>query len=138
MRFHNVYGPRMGPTHVITEMLERCRQRVDPFPIYGSDQTRSFLHVSDASRALLAVMDAALAGNGGIYNIGCGTETVIGDLARLIFEVTGHHPALDERSAPPGSVRRRVPDISKLAALGFRPEVSLEDGLRGCWEAGRA
>jgi nucleoside-diphosphate-sugar epimerase len=138
VRFHNVYGPRMGPTHVIPEMLERCRQRVDPFPIYGSDQTRSFLHVSDASRALLAVMDAALAGNGGIYNVGCGTETVIGELARLIFEVTGHHPALDEQSAPPGSVRRRVPDISKLAALGFRPEVSLEDGLRGCWDAGMA
>lgn len=135
VRFHNIYGPRMGPTHVIPEMLERCRNQVDPFPIFGSDQTRSFLHVSDASRALLAVMDTALAGNGGLYNIGCGTETAIGDLARLIFDVTGHHPEVDEKTAPPGSVRRRVPDVSKLSALGFAPEVSLDDGVRGCWEA---
>ena len=136
VRFHNVYGPRMGPTHVIPEMLERCRSAVDPFPVYGSDQTRSFLHVADAARALLAVMDAALAGNGGITNVGSGTETVIGDLARLIFDVTGHHPEVDERPAPPGSVRRRVPDVTRLTGLGFEPEVALEEGIRACWGDG--
>jgi UDP-glucose 4-epimerase/UDP-glucuronate decarboxylase len=137
VRFHNVYGPRMGQTHVIPEMLERCRRKVDPFPVYGVDQTRSFLHVSDAARALLAVMDAALAGDGGTINVGSGTETRIGDLARMIFDVTGHHPALEELPAPPGSVRRRVPDVSRLAGLGFAPRVALADGLSDCWDAGR-
>ncbi len=62
VRFHNVYGPRMGPTHVIPEFLARARAKVDPFPVFGADQTRSFLHVDDAARALRAVLGAALEG----------------------------------------------------------------------------
>lgn len=135
VRFHNVYGPRMGPTHVIPEFLQRCRQRVDPFPVYGEDQTRSFLFVDDAAAALRLVLGDALAHGGGITHVGSGEETRIGDLARLVFEVTGHRPAVDARPAPPGSVSRRVPDVQKIAALGFRPAVGLEAGLRACWNA---
>ncbi len=137
VRFHNAYGPRMGPTHVIPEFLERCKQRVDPFPVYGPEQTRSFLHVTDAARAVLMAADAAVAdqSRAGIWNVGSGVETRISELAKLVFEVTGHRPKVDPRPAPPGSVARRVPDVSKLAALGFRPEIGLESGLRECWRA---
>jgi UDP-glucose 4-epimerase/UDP-glucuronate decarboxylase len=138
VRFHNVYGPRMGPTHVIPEMLERCARRVDPFPIFGSDQTRSFLHVADAARALCLVLEAALEGRGGIVNVGSDRETRIGDLARRIFELVGFHPRVVEQPAPPGSVGRRVPDVRKLAALGFRPAIELEAGLADCWRALRS
>lgn len=137
VRFHNVYGPRMGPTHVVPEFLARCRRRDDPFPIFGSDQTRSFLYVEDAGRALRCVLgatrDEGSHRSGGIYNIGAAIETRIGDLARTVFDVTGHHPKIEERLAPPGSVSRRVPDVAKISALGFRPQVSLEDGVRKCW-----
>ena len=132
VRFHNVYGPRMGPTHVIPEFLERARQRVDPFPIYGSDQTRSFLHVEDAGRALVTSLRAALEGHGGLINIGSPIETRISELARIVFDVTGFHPRVDEKPAPPGSVRRRVPDVSKLTALGFTPRWQLRDGIADC------
>lgn len=135
VRFHNVYGPRMGPTHVIPEFLARCRERVDPFPVYGPEQTRSFLYVEDAARALRVVLSDGLAGNGGIYNVGQSVETRISDLAKLVFDVTGHHPKVDAKPAPPGSVARRVPDVAKLSKLGFKPSVSLEDGLRRCWRA---
>lgn len=135
VRFHNVYGPRMGPTHVIPEMMRRCKQGVSPFPIFGSDQTRSFLFVQDTARALELVLAAGLEGAGGLYNIGASRETVIGDLARAIFKVSGHSAPLDEQPAPPGSVRRRVPDVSRLEALGFAPRTSLEDGLAICWDA---
>jgi nucleoside-diphosphate-sugar epimerase len=135
VRFHNVYGPRMGPTHVIPEFLERVRRKVDPFPVFGSDQTRSFLHVEDAGRALRAVLGAALEGRGGLCNIGSGVETRIGDLARMVFDVTGFRPRIDDQPAPPGSVRRRVPDVSKLESLGFEPEWKLRDGLAQCWSA---
>ena len=133
VRFHNVYGPRMGPTHVIPEMMKRCREGVSPFPIFGSEQTRSFLFVDDTAQALELVLGAGLAGQGGLYNIGSSRETRIGDLARAIFKVSGHAAPLDEQPAPPGSVRRRVPDVSKLEALGFAPSTSLEDGLAICW-----
>lgn len=133
VRFHNVYGPRMGPTHVIPEFLTRARQRVDPFPVYGADQTRSFLHVEDAGRALRAVLGAALEDKGGLYNIGSDIETAISALAELVFDVTGFHPKVDARPAPPGSVRRRVPDTSKLRALGFAPKRQLREGIAECW-----
>ncbi len=135
VRFHNVYGPRMGPTHVVPEMIERCRKKVDPFPIFGPDQTRSFLYVEDAGRALRTVLGAAVKGAGGIYNIGATLETKIGDLAETIFDVSGFHPKIEVKSAPPGSVQRRVPDTSKLAKLGFAPRVSLLEGIRACWRA---
>ncbi|MCC7013854.1 MAG: NAD-dependent epimerase/dehydratase family protein [Planctomycetes bacterium] len=133
VRFHNVYGPRMGPTHVIPEFLARARQRVDPFPVFGADQTRSFLHVEDAGRALRAVLGAALERKGGLYNIGSDIETVISDLAQIVFDVSGFHPKVDARPAPPGSVRRRVPDTTKLRALGFAPQRSLREGIAECW-----
>jgi UDP-glucose 4-epimerase/UDP-glucuronate decarboxylase len=135
VRFHNVYGPRMGPTHVIPEMLERCRKRTDPFPIFGPDQTRSFLYVEDAGRALRLVLDAARHGATGIYNIGAPLETKIAELAQVIFDVTGFHPRIDAKPASAGSVGRRVPDIAKLARLGFAPRTSLHDGVRACWLA---
>jgi nucleoside-diphosphate-sugar epimerase len=135
VRFHNVYGPRMGPTHVIPEFLQRCKQRADPFPVYGEDQTRSFLYVEDAAVALRLVLGAALRGEGGITNVGAREETRIGDLARLVFEVADHRPRIDSRPAPPGSVARRVPDVARLAALGFRPRVPLLEGVRACWAA---
>ncbi len=134
VRFHNVYGPRMGPTHVIPEFLQRCKQRADPFPVYGPEQTRSFLHVEDAAVGLRLVLGAALRGGGGITNVGASEETRIGDLAQLVFDVTGHRPRVEVRPAPAGSVVRRLPDVKKLAALGFRPGIALRDGVRGCWE----
>jgi UDP-glucose 4-epimerase/UDP-glucuronate decarboxylase len=137
IRFHNVYGPRMGPTHVVPEFLQRCRDQVDPFPVYGPEQTRSFLYVTDAARAVDQVVEAIRAdpGRGGLWNVGSEVETRIEDLARRVFEVTGHHPRLAPHPAPPGSVARRVPDVGKLRGLGFRPEVDLDQGLRACWRA---
>lgn len=140
VRFHNVYGPRMGPTHVIPEFLERVRQRVDPFPVYGPEQTRSFLYAEDCGRALATVLDAVLDGRmakGGLINIGSSLETRISDLAQSVFDVTGFHPRVDPQPAPPGSVARRVPDTSKLRALGFAPSTLLRDGLAACWREGR-
>lgn len=137
IRFHNVYGPRMGPTHVVPEFLARCRAGVDPFPVYGPEQTRSFLYVTDAARAVDMVVAAAAEdpARGGLWNVGSGLETRIEDLARRVFDVSGHHPSIEAHPAPPGSVTRRAPDVTKLAGLGFRPEVDLSDGLRICWDA---
>ncbi len=135
VRFHNVYGPRMGPTHVIPEFLERCRRRTDPFPVYGPEQTRSFLYVEDAAEALGLVFRNALGTAGGVTNVGSSVETRIEDLARLVFEVTGHRPRVERLPAPPGSVARRVPDVRKIEGIGFRPKTSLEDGVRASWSA---
>jgi len=134
-RIHNVYGPRMGPTHVVPEMLARCHARVDPFPVAGADQTRAFLYAEDAARALILLIGAGTRGESGVWNVGSSVETRIDELARLCLCISEHDAALEARPAPPGSVARRVPDVRKLAKLGFAPRVSLEDGVRACWQA---
>jgi hypothetical protein len=61
-------------------------------------------------------------------------ETTIIDVTRIIFEVTWHHPELNIKPAPSGSVQRRVPNIAKLMKLNFEPQVGLLDGIRACWK----
>lgn len=136
-RIHNVYGPRMGPTHVIPELLERCRRKLDPLTVFGAEQTRSFLYVDDAAMALRLIASAVRGGaNSGIFNVGSADEVRIAELAQRILATSGHDASLELRPAPPGSVPRRLPDVRRLAQLGFRPTVTLEAGLRACWSAG--
>lgn len=133
-RFHNVYGSRMGADHVIPELLLRAMRREDPFRVYGMDQSRAFCHVDDATEAIYRLMttDAAM---GEIVNIGNDSSTNIGDLGKLVLRVTDFHAALESKPAPPGSVARRCPDLTKLRALtGYEPTVSLEEGVRRTFE----
>jgi UDP-glucose 4-epimerase/UDP-glucuronate decarboxylase len=136
VRFHNVYGPRMPPTHVVPELLGRCARREDPLRVHGVEQTRSFLHARDAGRALALLADPHATERRGVYNVGSGVETRIEELLELCLQTSGFRPrVIDRRPAPPGSVARRVPDVTKLAALGFRPEIELRAGLAECWRA---
>ncbi|MFY1627133.1 NAD-dependent epimerase/dehydratase family protein [Micromonospora sp. WMMD723] len=130
-RFHNVYGPRMGADHVIPEMSLRALRGADPFPVPGADQFRAFCHVDDAVEAMVRLM-AAPAAAGQIVHIGNDREeTNIGDLAKLVLRVAGVSPAIAPGNAPPGSVARRCPDLSRLRELtGYEPGVSLEEGVR--------
>ncbi len=134
-RLHNVYGPRMPPTHVVPEILGRCLRREDPLVVLGPEQTRSFLHVDDAGRALHRIARAGRDAGGGIWNIGHDEEVRIERLVELCLEVSGHRPRIDARPAPDGSVARRVPDVTRLRALGFAPRVGLRAGIEGCWAA---
>jgi UDP-glucose 4-epimerase/UDP-glucuronate decarboxylase len=129
-RFHNVYGARMGADHVIPELLLRAMRREDPFSVYGMEQSRAFCHVDDATEAMSRLMttDSAI---GEIVHIGNDAETNIGDLGKLVLRMIDFHPELESRPAPPGSVARRCPDLTKLRALtGYEPTVSLEEGVR--------
>lgn len=134
-RFHNVYGGRMGADHVIPELLLRGMRREDPFRVFGVDQTRAFCHVDDAVEAMCRVMSADAA-TGTIVHIGNDTEeTNIGDLAGLVLRVVDFAPALERVPAPPGSVARRCPDLTRLRALtGYEPKVCLDEGVRRTFE----
>lgn len=138
VRLHNVYGPRMPPTHVVPELLERCARRDDPFPVLGPEQTRCFLHAQDAGRAILLVARAGLERGGGIWNVGWDEEVRMGELAEMCLRISGHRPHVEVRPAPQGSVPRRQPDIAKLRDLGFSPTIGLEAGVAGCWQRLRA
>ncbi len=129
-RFHNVYGPRMGADHVISELSLRALRGENPFRVFGAEQRRAFCHVADAVEAMTRLM-ATEAAWGQVVNIGNDTEeTPIEDLVTLILRTARVQPVVERRPAPAGSVARRCPDIGRLRALtGFAPKVSLESGV---------
>lgn len=130
VRYHNVYGPRMGYEHVIPQFCLRILKRENPFPIYGADETRAFCHIDDAIRATQLAMECD-GTNSCTLNIGNPREEVaIRDLADLMFDLFDFHPRVDIQPAPEGCVKRRCPDISRLTRLtGYRPQMTLETGL---------
>ncbi len=134
VRPHNFYGPRAGYDHVIPEFSLRIVNKVDPFPIYGSDDTRTFCYIEDAVRAMRLLMDSPKTDGQPIETVHVGDfqEITMKELAEKLFEVSGWRPeSLDVQSSPPGSVKRRLADVRKLQALtGWKPEVPLEEGLR--------
>ncbi len=131
VRPHNFYGPRAGYEHVIPEIVGRVAAKVDPFPIFGADDTRSFCYIADAVEAIQKVMESDKT-DGGTYHIGTTEETAVKDLIEKIFDFMDWHPAkLDVKNSPAGSVKRRLADVSKIKRdTGWQAATSLEKGLR--------
>lgn len=138
VRPHNFYGPRAGYDHVIPEFSLRIAKKVDPFPIYGADDTRTFCYIDDAVRAMKLLMDSEKTDGQPIETVHIGDvqEIIMRSLVEKLFEVSGWRPGeLDIKNSPPGSVKRRCADIIKLQSLvGWKPEISLEEGLKRTYE----
>lgn len=139
-RPHNVYGPAMGHEHVLPNLIHKVFTEVSGtsatqarIAIQGTgEETRSFIYIDDAVRAILCCcQDAA---EGGIFHIGTGDEISIRDLVQLIGRVKGLQIDAVPSDGVAGSTPRRCPDVRKLAALGFAPQVSLETGVRQTME----
>lgn len=138
VRPHNFYGPRAGYEHVIPELSLRIAKQEDPFVIYGAAETRTFCYIDDAVRAMAMLMDSLETDGQPIetVHIGDSLEITMKELAEKMFEVVGWHPkSLDIKPSPAGSVKRRRADISKLQKItDWKPEVSLEEGLKKTYE----
>ena len=129
IRYHNIYGPRMGTKHVMPQFIRRAMEGESPFKIYGANQTRAFCYVDDASRATLSLALADVPA--GVYHIGNSLEEVeIIEVAKIVTEWYNLGDKFDIRSAPVGSVQRRCPNTKKLQdAIGFEPTIALKEGL---------
>jgi UDP-glucose 4-epimerase len=130
VRYHNVYGPRMGFKHVIPHLVVRFRKGETPFKVYGHDQTRAFCYITDAVKGTVLAMEEP-GTNGEIYHIGTQEEITIGDLIHYAGDVMQFGGEYENAPTYPGSVSRRCPDITKAKTqLGFMPEVKWKDGLK--------
>ncbi len=135
IRPHNVYGPDMGWEHVLPHFVMRMRDlcRTQPrgtlqFPIQGTGQeTRSFVFIDDAVNGMALVMDKGE--HLGIYNVGTEEEVTIAHVASLVGQFFDREIIVVPGDLLEGGTPRRCPDIGRAAALGYRPTVSLEDGL---------
>ena len=134
-RPHNVYGPDMGWEHVVPQFAQRVKAMSAahptgklPFEMQGNgQQTRSFCHVDDLIAGVLVMREHGE--HLGIYHVGTLEEITIADLAARVAAHGGREIALIEKPAPAGGTQRRCPDIAKLAALGYKPGVTLDQGL---------
>jgi len=133
-RPHNVYGPDMGREHVIPQLtLRLCglapeRDGTVRLSIQGDGtETRAFVYVDDLVDGIICVLKKGT--HLGIYNIGTQDEIAIATLAQLIGAAMGLQIEVVPGPAALGGTPRRCPDISRVQALGYRPRVSLTDGL---------
>lgn len=138
VRPHNFYGPRAGYDHVIPELCLRAERREEPFAVYGADETRTFCYITDAVEAMRMLMDSPSTDAQPIEtaHIGNTDEINMLDLAKKVFKVAGWEPKeLEFKPSPPGSVKRRLADISKIKKMiGWEPKVNLEEGLKATFE----
>lgn len=129
VRFHNSYGPRMNDKHVIPDFIARARRGV--YELYGYKDTRSFLFVTDSVRACVMAAESDNIKDE-VIHIGGEPEISMLDLGKMILRLMGKGgEEIALYPSPAGSVNRRCPDLGKLrAATGFKPLVSLEDGIK--------
>jgi nucleoside-diphosphate-sugar epimerase len=134
-RPHNVYGPDMGWEHVVPQFARQIKALVAkhpsgrlPFEMQGNGlQTRSFCHVDDLVVGVSVMRDQGE--HLGIYHVGTTEEITIAELAMRVAAHAGCEIELIEKPAPEGGPERRCPDIAKLEKLGYKPQVSLAQGL---------
>ena len=137
VRLHNIYGPRMGMSHVIPELLHKAytAKDGDSLVVASVHHRRTFCYVSDAIAMFRGIM-ASPNTIGKTLNIGNSTpEVEIGELARTITGVVGRQLTITPAPETPGSPARRCPDVSLLTSLtGVTGRVSLEEGVRRTFE----
>lgn len=136
LRPFNIYGPIEAPdpeyAHVIPELVRKVTDGQFPVEIYGNGkQTRTFTHGRDAARAYLSSITNKNAINE-TFNVSGNEEIKIGDVLKLIWEMTGHSTELRVRHLPPfpHDVRRRFPSNKKIKErLGWEPYIPFNEGL---------
>ncbi|MGN0202794.1 MAG: UDP-glucuronic acid decarboxylase family protein [Candidatus Cryptobacteroides sp.] len=131
IRIFNTYGPGMHPSdgRVVSNFIMQALRGED-ITVYGDgSQTRSFQYVDDLLEGMERMMDSDESFTGPV-NLGCPVEHTMLSLAELVIRLTGSHSGIVFRPLPGDDPKQRKPDISLAGEkLGWKPEVSLEDGL---------
>ena len=131
LRYGNVYGPRQNPhgeAGVVAIFAERLLRGEQPIINGDGKQSRDYVYVGDLVRANLAALTSEFSG---AVNLGTGIETDVNTIFHHLRTLCGSNAREQHGPAKPGEQMRSVID-STLAqrVLGWRPQVSLEDGLR--------
>jgi UDP-glucose 4-epimerase len=134
LRYGNVYGPRQDPhgeAGVVAIFFNKLLAGEPPKVFGDGAATRDYVFVGDVVRATLAAAER----DGGVYNVGTGRETSVVELLELCQRIAGTSFEAEFVPPRPGELQRSVLDPSRAVdELGWRPEKSLEDGLRETWE----
>ena len=129
-RPHNVYGPNMGNEHVIPELIKKFRRiKKNIVKIQGTGkEIRTFIHIDDFVSAFNLLVKKGKHLN--IYNIGTSEKIQIKQLVTKISKIFNKKIKVSKTSLQKGGTKIRIPDISKIKRLGFKPKFNLNKGLR--------
>lgn len=133
----NLYGPGdnfdLGTSHVMPALIRKfadaCRENEPDVVIWGSGAPRrEFLHVDDLADAAVFLMLEY--GSALPINVGTGTDLTIRDLAEMIGNLTGYSGNLIFDKSKPDGTPRKLLDVSRISALGWKARIPLEQGLK--------
>ena len=138
LRYANVYGPRQDPHGEAGVVAIFCNRLLkgEPLTVFGDGlQTRDYVFAGDVARANLAAAKASLPPARQVdvraFNVGTGRETSVLDLATTLQRAAGSSIPVHHAAARPGELpRSAVSNEKAMTSLGWRPQVTLEDGLR--------
>jgi GDP-L-fucose synthase len=132
----NLYGPGdnfdLATSHVLPALIRRfdeaARDGAPEVTLWGSGTPRrEFLHVDDLAAACTLLLRSYDADEP--VNVGCGEDLTIRELAETVGEVVGYRGRIGWDTTKPDGTPRKLLDVSRLFALGWRPRVALRDGI---------
>jgi GDP-L-fucose synthase len=132
----NLYGPNdnydLATSHVLPALMRKAheaKQHGDAeMVVWGSGTPRrEFLYVDDLADACVHLMQQGY--EGPLVNIGCGDDVTIRELAETLMSVVGCNAKIAFDASKPDGTPRKLLDVSRLAALGWRARTSLRDGI---------
>lgn len=132
----NLYGPGdnfdLHSSHVLPALIRKFHEaklrHLPEVEIWGTGAPkREFLHVDDLASACIFLMEQYSSAE--IINVGSGQEVTIAELAALVKEIVGFTGAVRYNAARPDGTPRKLLDVSKLSALGWKSQISLREGI---------
>jgi len=130
LRLFNVYGPRQSK-YVMYDILVKLQRNPILLEMLGSGkEERDFVYVKDAVKAFIIVAEDDYS-DGEVFNLGTGTPTQISELVNLMVRILGLNPKVTfSGTSWRGDVDKLVADISKISKIGYKPQYSLDEGLK--------
>ena len=138
----NLYGPGdnydLERSHVLPALLRKVHEAKEAgaasVSLWGTGSPRrEFLHVDDLADACIFLLKA-YSGESHI-NVGSGSDLSILDLAKLICRIVGYAGAIEHDLTKPDGTPRKLMDSGRIAAMGWRPGISLEQGIAGVYRS---
>ena len=138
----NLYGPNdnydLANSHVLPALIRKAHEakaRGDAeYVVWGSGTPkREFLHVDDLADACVHLMEQGY--DGPLVNVGTGQDITIRELAQTVMQVVGFTGRIVFDADKPDGTPRKLLDVSRLSALGWRARTSLNDGIRQAYQA---
>ncbi|MEC4596097.1 GDP-L-fucose synthase [Burkholderia vietnamiensis] len=137
----NLYGPNdnydLRTSHVLPALLRKAHEAKvegrESLTVWGTGRVRrEFLHVDDMADATIFALEVGL--ESGLYNVGCGSDVTIEELAREAMQAVGFNGRIEFDTTKPDGTPQKLLDVGLLAQLGWRAKIGLREGLASTYQ----